>query len=232
MAVESGIDYLRIILSIFMLGYATYSDFKNREINDFLWLVFAGIAVALIFFTPNMTVFLTNMGIALIIAPVVILIWRLGFFGGADAFGLIVLGVLVPEFSISNGLITPFTTLTNSVILSTIPVFFNISRNLAALAKHQNIFEGFENEAKRNKVIAIFLGYRTKNPKFSFSLERSNGSSKKFDFSLKNADNAEFCSSKDMWVTPGIPYMIYIASGFIIQLIYGDIIFNFFRILR
>ncbi len=229
MALESGIEHLRIILSVLMLGYATYSDLKNREINDFLWIVFGGVSVALIFFTPNMTTFLTTMGIALIISPIAILIWRLGFFGGADAFGLIVLAALAPEFSISSGWVTPFTTLTNSAILSVIPIFFNVLRNLAALVKHEDIFKGFENETKHNKLIALFLGYRAKNPKFSFPLEKLDGASKKFDFSLKNADDAEFCSTKDIWVTPGIPYMIYITFGFIIQLAYGDIIFNMFR---
>jgi archaeal preflagellin peptidase FlaK len=229
MVLEGIVDSVRVILALSMLGYATYSDLKNREISDFLWVIFGGISVVLIFFASDMTHLLTNVGISLIIAPVVIVIWRLGFFGGADAFGLIVLAALVPEFSFSNGLITPFTVLTNSVLFSIIPVFFNISRNLISLAKHENIFEGFEDESKRNKILALFLGHKAKNPKFSFSIEKRNDSNRRLDFSLKNADNAEFCSSQDTWVTPGIPYMIFITFGFIIQLVYGDIIFNLFR---
>lgn len=229
---ESGIDVARIILSLSMLGYATYSDLKNRAIHDLLWIVFGGISVILIFFTPDMPHLLVNIGISLIIAPVVILIWRLGFFGGADAFGLIVLAALAPEFSTSNGMITPFTTLTNSAILSVIPIFLNISRNIVALARHENIFQGFESENKRNKIFALFIGYRTKNPKFSFSIEKRNGSDKKLDFTLKNADSAEFCMSHDTWVTPGIPYMIYVSSGFVVQLAYGDIIFNLLKTLH
>ena len=232
MVLEGSVDSVRVILALSMLGYATYSDLKNREISDFLWVIFGGISVVLIFFASDMTHLLTNVGISLIIAPVVIVIWRLGFFGGADAFGLIVLAALVPEFSFSNGLITPFTVLTNSVLLSTIPILFNISKNLISLAKHENIFDGFENESKRNKILALFLGHKAKNPKFSFSIEKRNDSNRRLDFSLKNADNAEFCSSQDTWVTPGIPYMIFITFGFIIQLVYGDIIFNLFRTLH
>ncbi|MGI0102367.1 MAG: A24 family peptidase C-terminal domain-containing protein [Nitrosotalea sp.] len=229
MVLEGSVDSIRVILATSMLGYATYSDLRNREIGDFLWVIFGGVSVVLIFFASDMTHLLTNVGISLIIAPVVLVVWRLGFFGGADAFGLIVLAALVPEFSISNGLITPFTVLTNSVILSIMPILFNISRNLISLAKHENIFDGLGGETKRNKILALFLGYKTKNPKFSFSIEKREGPSRRFDFSLKNADNAEFCSSKDTWVTPAIPYMIYITFGFIIQLVYGDIIFNFIR---
>ncbi|MGB9003003.1 MAG: A24 family peptidase C-terminal domain-containing protein [Nitrosotalea sp.] len=232
MVLEGNVDSIRVVLALSMLGYATYSDLKNREISDFLWAIFGGISVVLIFFSSDMVHLLTNVGISLIIAPVVVVIWRLGFFGGADAFGLVVLAALVPEFSISNGLITPFTVLTNSVVLSIIPILFNILRNLISLAKHENIFDGFDNETKRNKILALFLGYKAKNPKFSFSIETHDGDNRKLDFSLKNADNAEFCSSQDTWVTPGIPYMIYITFGFVIQLVYGDIIFNLFRTLH
>lgn len=232
MILAGNVDSVRVVLALSMLGYATYSDLRNREISDFLWVIFGGISVVLIFFSSDMVHLLTNVGISLIIAPVVVVIWRLGFFGGADAFGLVVLAALVPEFSISNGLITPFTVLTNSVVLSIIPILFNISRNLISLAKHENIFDGLENETKRNKILALFLGYKAKNPKFSFSIEKHDGDNRRLDFSLKNADSAEFCSSKDTWVTPGIPYMIYITCGFIIQLMYGDIIFNFFRTLH
>lgn len=232
MVLEGSVDSLRIILALSMLGYATYSDLRNREINDFLWIIFGAISVVLIFFASDVIHLLTIVGISLIIAPVAIVIWRLGFFGGADAFGLVVLAALVPEFSISSGLITPFTVLTNSAVLSIVPILFNISRNLISLAKHENIFEGLENETKRNKILALFLGYKATNPKFSFSIEKQEGSNRRLDFSLKNVDNAEFCSSKNTWVTPGIPYMIYITFGFIIQLVYGDILFSFFKSLH
>lgn len=231
MVLEGNMDGLRAVLALSMLGYATYSDLRNREISDFLWIIFGGISVVLIFFSSDMMHLLINVGISLIIAPVVIVIWRLGFFGGADAFGLVVLAALVPEFSISDGLITPFTVLTNSAVLSIAPILFNVSRNLISIAKHENIFNGLENETKRNKIFALFLGYKATNPKFSFSIEKQDGSTRRLDFSLKHADNEEFCSSKNTWVTPGIPYMIYITFGFIIQLVYGDILFSFFRML-
>ena len=229
MIFESNINEIRIILSLAMLGCATYWDLKSREISDFLWIVFGGISVVLIFFTPNLTNTLVTIGISMIIAPIAIILWRLGLFGGADAFGLIVLAALSPQLSFSSGFVTPLTTLTNSAILSAVPILLNISRNLIALARKENIFDGFENETRRNKIFALFLGYRAKNPKFSFSIEKCDGSIKKLDFSLKNADSAEFCSSNDTWVTPGIPYMIYIASGFVVQIVYGDIIFNFLK---
>jgi preflagellin peptidase FlaK len=95
-----------------------------------------------------------------------------------------------------------------------------------AIATHRNIFAGFE-ETKLKKAMAIFFGYRARNPKYSFSIEKREGNSRKLDFSFHHAENAQFCTTSDTWVTPGIPYMLYIAAGFVFQLLFGDIIFNF-----
>ncbi len=228
--IEGTATDLRLILSLSMLGLATYWDLKTREISDFLWIAFGGASAVLILFSPDMGSTLVSVGISLIVAPVVLLIWRFGLFGGADAFGLIVLAALAPEFTFLPGVVTPFTTLTNSAILSVAPIVINFSRNAISLARGQDLFRGLENESKRKKITALFVGYRAKHPRFSFSIERSEGNAKKFDFSLKNAEDAEFCTAPDTWVTPGLPYMIYITSGFVLQLVYGDIIFHFVKI--
>jgi preflagellin peptidase FlaK len=171
---------------------------------------------------------LVNIGISLIVAPIALLIWRFGVFGGADALGLIVLAALAPQISLSENTVTPFTVLTNAAIISIAPIFLNLIRNLIAISQHKNIFEGFE-ETKLRKVSAIFLGHRAKNPKYSFAIEKIEDSHKKFDFSLHHAENAQFCNTPNTWVTPGMPYILYITLGFIVQLVFGDIIFYFVR---
>src|SRR5574337_901297 len=107
MGLENDIEVIRIILSLSMLGCATYWDLKNREISDFLWMIFGAAAVVLVFTSNDLINLLTNVGISLIVAPLAIVVWRLGFFGGADAFGLIVLAGLSPEISLSSGFVTP-----------------------------------------------------------------------------------------------------------------------------
>jgi preflagellin peptidase FlaK len=218
-------DNLRILLALLMLLIASFYDFWKREVNDALWIAFGIVSVVLIFFEPELLVALKGVGISLIIAPIALIIWRVGVFGGADALGLIVLAALAPHATLSQSQITPFTTLTNAAILSTAPIFLNLIRNLIAISRHQDIFSGFE-ETKRNKLIAVFLGYRAKNPKHSFSIEKTEGNHKKLDFSFRNVERSEFNSGSDVWVTPGIPYMIYIAAGFVVQIIFGDIIFH------
>ncbi|MGI0022105.1 MAG: A24 family peptidase C-terminal domain-containing protein [Nitrososphaeraceae archaeon] len=216
---------IRIVLAMIMLSIASLIDIWKREINDVLWIGFAAIAVVLILIEPDLIDILKNIGISLIIAPVVLIMWRVGIFGGADALGLMVLAALAPLASFSGGLITPFTTLTNAAIISVIPIFTNAVRNIIALLNHNDIFEGFD-ETRSKKTLAIFLGYRAKNPKYSFSIETTEGNRKKLDFSLKHAEKAEFCNTPDTWITPGIPYILYITSGFVVQIVFGDIVLN------
>jgi preflagellin peptidase FlaK len=220
------INALRILFALIMLAIASALDLWKREIHDILWIIFGAITVMLIVFSPDPLGILKTTGISLIIAPLAIVLWRIGIFGGADALGLIVLSGLAPMMSFTDNTITPFTTLTNAAILSLAPMFLNIIRNLMAMSNHKNIFEGFD-ETKLKKILAMFFGYRAKSPKYSFSIEKIEGNSKKLDFSLKHAENEQFCNTANTWITPGIPYIIYIAVGFAVQLLFGDIIFNF-----
>lgn len=225
------IDQVRIAMALAMLGIACASDIKKREIHDIVWVVFGVIAACLIPFSTDLEETLYGIGISLIVAPAAIIIWRLGLFGGADAFALIVLAALAPTMTLSDGVITPFTTLTNAILLSVVPMIVNISRNLALLAAKKDIFAGFD-ETSSKKILAMIIGYRAANPKFGFSIERRLGEQKKLDLSLHHAENAAFCTEKDTWITPGIPYLIFIAAGFILQLVYGDILFRMIPVFR
>ncbi len=211
-----------------MLFAASFLDYWKREVHDILWIVFGISAIILIFFEVDYSEFLIEIGIAMIIAPIALLFWRFGIFGGADAFCLIVLAALAPQITLTDNFITPITTLTNAAILSVILLAVNAVRNIISILNHNNIFEGF-NESKFRKVCAIFLGYRSKNPKHSFSIEKVQGNIKKLDFSMHHAENAEFCKTPNSWVTPGVPYILYITIGFIMQLFFGDIAINFLR---
>jgi len=221
------LNLLRIVLAIGMLGYASYTDVTKREINDFVWIIFGALAALLLIFEPNFSEALVNIGISLIVAPVVLIIWRIGIFGGADAFAIIVLAALVPQITFSDEIITPFTILTNAVLISIIPLFLNFFRNLIEIGKKNDIFEGFK-EPTGKRIMAMFLGYRAKNPKYGFSIEKKAGKNKKLNLVLHHAEYAEFCTTSNTWITPGVPYMLFITAGFMVQLLYGDAIFNFF----
>ena len=74
------------------------------------------------------------------------------------------------------------------------------------------------------KIIAAFIGYRSKNPKFGFAIEKTQNGKKRIDLTIHHAENQEFCTTPNTWITPGIPYLLLITGGFVIQLFFGDII--------
>lgn len=222
------LNIIRIIIAMCMLAVASILDIRKREINDILWIGFGAVAVLMIFLSNDIWFTLKTTGLAMIIAPIALVAWRFGLFGGADAFCIIVLAALAPMATVSSHEITPLTTLTNAAIISIIPIFVNLSRNLFAISKKENIFEGFD-ETRLNKIVAVLVGYKAKNPKYGFSIEKTEGDQKRLDFGFRHAEKTQFCSTSETWVTPGIPYVIYITFGFVVQIIYGDIIVNLLK---
>ena len=223
--IESLTNYsiIGILLALTMLIVGSIIDIWKREIHDYYWIGFGGVGFLLVFLSVDIFSNLLTMGFALIIAPFVILMWRLGLFGGADAFALIALAVIAPMATINENPVTPFSTLSNAAVLFVIPFLINVIRNTITIAKGENIFEGF-NESVGKKIAAILIGYKAKNPKFGFAIEKTENGKKKLDLAIHHAENQEFCTKPNTWITPGIPYLLLITGGFIIQLIYGDII--------
>lgn len=218
---------LGIILALIMLILGSIIDIWKREIHDYYWIGFGGAGIVLGLLNPNIITQLLSIGFALIIAPFVIIVWRIGLFGGADAFALIALAVIAPMATFSDNPISPFTTLSNAALLFVIPFVFNLIRNAASQIRGDDIFEGFD-ETRVKKVIASFMGYKSKNPKFAFSIEKIEKGKKKLDLAIHHAEDQEFCTTPNTWITPGIPYLLLITGGFVIQLIYGDIILSQF----
>ena len=212
-----------IALALTMLTVGSIIDIRKREIHDYYWIGFGSVGFLLLFIDPDIVPNLLTIGFALIIAPFVILLWRMGLFGGADAFALIALAVIAPMVTFSENAVTPFTTLSNAAILSVIPLLINVMRNVIAQIKGENIFEEFDASTAK-KSAAILMGYRAKNPRFGFAIEKTENGMKKFDLAMHHAENQEFCTKPNTWITPGIPYLLLITGGFIIQLFYGDII--------
>lgn len=225
--IEFDINHIRILLALVMLSSATIIDIRKREISDLMWIIFGVIAGILIFFEPNLLEAAFGVGFSLIVAPLVLILWRFGLFGGADALGLIVLAALAPMATFSDSAISPFTILVNSALLSISPMVINFVRNSILILRKKDIFHDFE-ETKSKKIFAMFLGYRSKNPKYSFSLETQVGKKKRLNIALHHSDTAEYCTTPDTWVTPGLPFMIFILGGFILQLLFGDVILSLF----
>ena len=172
-----------IALALTMLIVGSIIDVRKREIHDYYWIGFASVGFLLLFIDPDIIPNLLTIGFALIIAPFVILLWRMGLFGGVDAFALIALAVIAPMATFSENAVTPFTTLSNAAILFVIPLSINVIRNMIAQIKGENIFEEFDASTAK-KSAAVLMGYRAKNPRFGFTIEKTENGKKKFDLAM------------------------------------------------
>ena len=127
-------SYLRKILCLIMLIISSYEDFKTKEVDDRIWLIFSpiGIIITLIeyFFKYIDFSYLIFYVLSIIVTIIVsIIIYYSKFVGGADSKALITLSFLDP-INLNKNTIHPFVPiiiLTNSCIISLIiPLFLFI----------------------------------------------------------------------------------------------------------
>lgn len=239
---------IRISIAAIMLAISSFLDYRYRSISDLLWIFF-GIVIVIIYFFDfpdynNGILYLISIGLA---AGISFGIYRCGLFGGADVLALVTLSAILPTYgSNQEGILAqkitifvpfvPLIILTNAAILSTSQVLFNMARNFVYFIKYRGkLFEGFKGEPIERKILAIIVGYKSKgkaNNRFGFAIERNSNGRKQFDFGLQPAETAEFESRDDVWVTPGLPFIIYLFGGFITMIFVGDLAALIFNILR
>lgn len=225
-----GPEEVRLLLALAMLSAAAVIDLRSRSVSDWLWIVFGAAAgVMYVFDMPaqeELPMLALSLGFA---GGISFAVYRAGLFGGADALGFFVFALLVPQYSGAyliagaQPAIFPLAVLTNALLISCAQIGFNVARNLLFMRRGA-LFEGLEQEPVSRKAVAFMIGYRAQNPRYAFAIERSEQGKKKFDFAPARAETAEYEAGRDVWVTPGMPFLVYILAGFIVAILAGSII--------
>lgn len=231
--------YTRIALLLAAMTYASYRDWRYREVDDWLWLASGSLGALLTAFDLWLTwgyhkLLLTVFSIGLS-SGLAFVFYFLGLYGGADAKAVAVISVSLPLYRGSLGF-HPFTglaALTNGLILSlTLPLTLFIY-NVFQVLRGERLFQGFEHESNVRKVAAFFFGVRLKDArmrKFWFPMEEERNGVRRFRFSFLSLELEEL-RKDDLWATPGIPLLIFIALGFAVFLLIGDISYLAFKYL-
>lgn len=215
------IDFIRLIVGTAILSYASYTDIKYREASNKLWIVMAAVGFPLLFFY--------NFGelkkIAISISISFVIAYLLYFFGmgGADVkamWAISILSPLPPKTSpfpifLSFNFIFPLTILVNSLLLFIpLPILFFFYNLYKKDIEFPYCFFGYKIEAKEAK------------NKFVWSMEK-NG--KKSIFPQKDVDFTKL--NGKIWVTPKMPFLLFIFIGFLISYIIGDMLFLIFSLI-
>ena len=233
-------EVIRVVIALAMFASASYFDLKKRSVSDLLWVVFAAAGgIVYVFDFPTF-----EQGILIMISmaftgAIAYGIYRFGLFGGADMLALITLSAILPLYdgtflgikALTFHPIAPFIVLTNAVIISVAQVVFNVLRNLAYNSRRPGkLFEGLEHEPTSYKILAMMMGHRSDNPQYAFPIERVVDGKREFDFSLKPAETADYETRKDVWVTAGLPFLLFFAAGFVMMIFGGDLLAFFFSL--
>ena len=229
----SDIGVVRVAVALAMFGASAYFDLKNRSINDILWLFFAAAAgVLYIFDFPTSLnegiLVLMSLGLA---AGVSYGIYRSGLFGGADMLAVMTFAGILPLYNFAPAFdlgvhssihpFAPLVVLTNGVIFSMVQLVFNLARNAS---KRGKLFEGLQHEPPSKKLVALQIGHRSDDPKYSFPIEKVVDGKRTFDFGLRPAETAEYETRKDVWVTSATPFLLFLAAGFVMMVGAGDVL--------
>jgi len=255
-------DGARVGLSLAFLVYASWSDFKTREVSNTVWVAFAPLALALtslqyFLFAPQ-SLFIYALSFVATSALSIVLFYS-GAFGGADAKALICLSLALPTYPIYflqpffNIVIPlfPVTIFSNSVLLAALSVFYAVARNYLWKGRTgKRLFEGFEKESKWRKVLTILCGYKVEvaelekggylYPLEDIHVDGEEEIERKLIVMPKDEKRAEVIERilnaarrgklpKEVWVTPGLPFLVFITAGFIVALIFGDIVWVILR---
>jgi hypothetical protein len=122
-------------------------------------------------------------------------------------------------------------------------MLYNIFRNSISVARGVPIFEGIS-EGRMKRALAFAVGFPSSSPgRYVFEMETVDDSgNRKFRFNPAHYD--DFVQSPEIlqkgeetrgnkrrtWVTPALPFIVYIGIGFAINLVVGDLFAALFKL--
>ena len=232
-----------------ILFYACYADLKTRTVTNKLWLLplAVGLPLALYNWYLSGLPFLIRLGYSLGFTFLfAYLFFYLNLFGGADAKALMGIALLIPTNPLFAAPIPdpfPFaiTTLFNGAILSVLvfPVMFlynALKLRPSELRAHLGLaFVGY-----KRRIDTLATAKRTFHRLLhSYELEEETSGEpvrRAFVFGGLEIDDDVIHELKtyheqgkigdSVWVTPGLPYMLFITAGFFFALFAGNLPFR------
>jgi len=249
------LDILSILVTLLFFSIGSYYDLKLREVSDKLWLVYAPIGLGLttgrLILEPSTLPVIAMSGVITLL--IAFGLFYLGLFGGADAKAILCLGATIPitpnVYQPAMGYVHPFFPLMVVIMsyLCSVAVILwlgcsNICRYIGSGGK---IFRGLE-ESWWRKIMACITGYPVKFAKLRSTfylypmeeiIETVKGPQRVFKlFVSAEEDRSEEVAKLagqlsrinylgEVWVTPGLPHLVFLMLAIIITLAVGDPLF-------
>ena len=221
---------IKFLIYLGFLSVASIQDVRSRYISDIIWIIAGIVLIPIILFEViigSFDLFATILS-AIFAVAIAYPLNRIGFLGGADVFAIVLLALYMPTLESEKLLALPIiAVVANASILSLTEMGVNFSRNISMLLGKRDIFGGFEGEPMHRKILAIFLGHRSENVKGLFlPMESIENGRRCFNFRVGRT-SSDFAQGSDVWVTPALPFIVYITAGYIFLFLIGDLLHLF-----
>jgi len=251
------INLISVLVVLAFLGYGSWSDIKTREVSNIVWLLFAPVGatltVARLYVSPELL--WISLGSIVVATSFALLLFYTGVFGGADAKGLICIGISIPTLPenilVYATLFHPFfpvVVLTNSFLVAISMALYILVRNIFwKHSTHGSLFLGLEKEPTWKKAFALVSGYKAdfrevEDKIYLYPLEKVIESGDAVERRLNLFVEAEVerqdlleklrpyvekaVIPSEIWATPGLPMLVFVTIGFILAFVVGDLIFS------
>lgn len=228
-----GLYELRLIILGIFLTYASYQDYRYREIDDEVWLLCASLSLPLTLYDhvvinrEDVIMFLFSIGISGVLSYA---FYVTGLYGGADAKCITTMALSAPLLRGTNNLhpFLPLSSVMNALILALAVPLALFLYNTYRILRGEKIFEGLSNERLLRKILAMFVGTRILDVgerSFWAPMEVEIGSKggRRFNFSVR-IDDFGRPLEPNRWASPGIPLVIFLSLGYCLAVLRGDVL--------
>jgi len=174
---EIVFDVARTVVALSFLLYASWSDYKTREVSNRTWIAFAPTAFALtlaeiIIYEPaSLMLYGISFGFAVGFS---MLLFYAGGFGGADAKALMCLALALPFYPYNlltplsgpaspiSRMLFPITVFSNAVLFAAATAVYIVLRNIIGHARTgKKFFEGGQDkESIGRRLLVLVTGYK------------------------------------------------------------------------
>ena len=239
------LDILKILFCTPFLLYSCYSDIKTRRVTNRLWLVMLAGGVFFVLYdimtkgTQYIMLLFLSAGLIFVL---VYILFQLGTFGGADAKSLIVISIILPSYPVFSAFgfdfplnkplldLFSFGILGNAVMLTVVVplglAVYNTSRMGLHIDNPLYIFIGYKSRISdlADKHIKLIQSFEEENGLVKFRFRRGGVEIDETVISKLKVLSEKGIINDEVWVTPGLPFMIPITLGFFVAVFYGDMI--------
>jgi len=250
-APQTVLSLTRVSLSSVMLVYSSFKDLRTREVSNWTWIAFAPLGLVLniyeVIYVKAVDPVFSLLIPILISSGMSVAFFYAGLYGGADAKAFITLSLLVPHpleavapYLGIVSLFFPLTVLTDSVLIAGLSALSLLTRNLLwSLRVQRRLFEGLEEEPLWKKTLALLScmkveAERLRGPPYQYPAEVVVGSRRRLRLLPDTSSDEEALASletltrdlglTEVWITPTLPFLLFISLGFFCSLILGDVV--------